>query len=137
MSFLTALSLSFNNLRTKKGRTILTSFAGSIGIIGIALILALSTGMNSYITDIQKDTMTSYPLTISSETIDFTSVMTKDQKLTNEKLDSNDSKNKNRKGVYADYTNLEMNEMITSSIVENNLTEFKKYLDDPNSEIQQ
>ena len=137
MSFLTALSLSFNNLRTKKGRTILTSFAGSIGIIGIALILALSTGMNSYITDIQKDTMTSYPLTISSETIDFTSVMTKDQKLTSERLDSNDSKNKNRKGVYADYTNLEMNEMITSSIVENNLTEFKKYLDDPNSEIQQ
>lgn len=133
MSFLTALSLSFNNLRTKKGRTILTSFAGSIGIIGIALILALSTGMSSYITDIQKDTMTSYPLTISSETIDMTSMMEKDQKLTNEMLD----KNKDRKGVYADYTSLEMSEMITSSMVENNLTDFKKYLDDPKSDIQQ
>ncbi len=135
MSFLTALSLSFNNLRTKKGRTILTSFAGSIGIIGIALILALSTGMSSYITDIQKETMTSYPLTISSETIDMTSMMEKDQKLTNEMMDNKGSKKKERKGVYADYTNLEMNEMITSSLVENNLTEFKKYLDDPDSEI--
>lgn len=136
MSFLTALSLSFNNLRTKKGRTILTSFAGSIGIIGIALILALSTGMSSYITDIQKDTMTSYPLTISSETIDFTSAMEKDQKLANERFESS-SENKDRTEVYADYTNLEMSEMITSSMVENNLTEFKKYLDDPKSDIQQ
>lgn len=135
MSFLTALSLSFNNLRTKKGRTILTSFAGSIGIIGIALILALSTGMSSYITDIQKETMTSYPLTITSETIDMTSMMEKDQKLTNEMMDNKGSKKKERKGVYADYTNLEMSEMITSSLVKNNLTEFKKYLDDPDSEF--
>ena len=67
MPFMTALSLSFNNLRTKKGRTLLTAFAGSIGIIGIALILALSTGMNDYITDVQKETMTSYPITISDE----------------------------------------------------------------------
>lgn len=135
MSFSTALSLSFNNLRTKKGRTILTSFAGSIGIIGIALILALSTGMSSYITDIQKDTMTSYPLTISSETIDMTSMMEKDQQLTNEMMNSKDSKKKDRKGVYADYTDLVMSEIMTSSLVENNLTEFKKYLDDPDSEI--
>ena len=62
MSFFTALSLSFNNLRTKKGRTLLTSFAGSIGIIGIALILALSTGMNTYISDVQKETMSSLSL---------------------------------------------------------------------------
>ena len=68
MSYLTALSLSFNNLLTKKGRTILTAFAGSIGIIGIALILALSTGFQNYIDDIQEDTMSSYPLTIQSET---------------------------------------------------------------------
>ena len=68
MSYLTALSLSFNNLLTKKGRTILTAFAGSIGIIGIALILALSTGFQNYINDIQEDTMSSYPLTIQSET---------------------------------------------------------------------
>ena len=65
MNFLTSLSLSFNNLRTKKGRTLLTAFAGSIGIIGIALILSLSTGVNQYITDIQKETMTSYPLMIT------------------------------------------------------------------------
>lgn len=68
MSFLTALSLSFNNLLSKKGRTILTAFAGSIGIIGISLILALSTGFQNYINKIQDDTMSSYPLTIQSET---------------------------------------------------------------------
>lgn len=68
MGFFTALSLSFNNLLTKKGRTLLTAFAGSIGIIGIALILALSTGFQNYIDDIQEETMSSYPLTIQSET---------------------------------------------------------------------
>ena len=66
MNFLTSLSLSFNNLLTKKGRTILTAFAGSIGIIGIALILALSTGFQNYIDKIQEDTMSSYPLTNQS-----------------------------------------------------------------------
>ena len=75
MSFVTALSLSFNNLLTKKGRTLLTAFAGSIGIIGIALILALSNGVNGYIADIQKETMTSYPITISSEAVDVGSIM--------------------------------------------------------------
>ena len=71
MSFLTALSLSFNNLLTKKGRTLLTAFAGSIGIIGIALILSLSTGFQNYIDKIQEDTLSSYPLTITSETADI------------------------------------------------------------------
>jgi ABC-type lipoprotein export system ATPase subunit/ABC-type antimicrobial peptide transport system permease subunit len=75
MSYLTALSLSFNNLLTKKGRTILTSFAGSIGIIGIALILALSTGFQNYIDKIQEDTLSSYPLTITSETADAASAI--------------------------------------------------------------
>ena len=75
MSFLTAFSLSANNLLTKKGRTILTSFAGSIGIIGIALILALSTGFQNYIDKIQEDTLTSYPLTITSETGDAASLL--------------------------------------------------------------
>ena len=76
MSFLTALSLSFNNLLSKKGRTILTAFAGSIGIIGISLILALSTGFQNYIDKIQDDTMSSYPLTIQSETTDvFTALL--------------------------------------------------------------
>ncbi len=75
MSYLTALGLSFNNLMTKKGRTILTALAGSIGIIGIALILSLSTGFQNYIDKIQEDTMSSYPLTITSETADMTSLL--------------------------------------------------------------
>ena len=73
MSFLTALALSFNNLRTKKARTLLTAFAGSIGIIGIALIMSLSTGFQKYIDKIQEDTLSNYPLTIQSETADMTS----------------------------------------------------------------
>lgn len=137
MSFFTALSLSFNNLRTKKGRTLLTSFAGSIGIIGIALILALSTGMNTYISDVQKETMSSYPLTISDETIDVSSVMGRRSEIINERRDPDSDKSEERSGVYADYRDLETRETMTTSIVENNLTEFKKYLDDPDSEIQQ
>lgn len=137
MSFLTALSLSFNNLRTKKGRTLLTSFAGSIGIIGIALILALSTGMNAYITDIQKETMSAYPITISSETIDTSSIMGMRGEIAGKVKGQNTEEQKNRDGVYIDYRDIESSEMIMSSIVENNLTDFKKYLDDPNSDIQQ
>ncbi len=76
MSFLTALSLSFNNLRTKKGRTIMTSFAGSIGIIGIALILAISTGVNNYINDVQRNSLSSYPITITREETDISSLLT-------------------------------------------------------------
>ena len=76
MSFFTALSLSMNNLMTKKGRTFLTSFAGSIGIIGIALILALSTGMQAYIDKVQEDALASYPVTIQKQTVDMTTMMT-------------------------------------------------------------
>ena len=75
MSLLTALSLSFNNLRTKKARTLLTSFAGSIGIIGIALILALSTGVNQYIQSVEEDTLSEYPLEIQSTGIDMTAML--------------------------------------------------------------
>ena len=75
MSFLTALSLSFNNLRTKKARTLLTSFAGSIGIIGIALILALSTGVNDYIQQMEEDTLSEYPLQIQSSGLDLSSML--------------------------------------------------------------
>ncbi|MBQ1788411.1 MAG: ABC transporter ATP-binding protein, partial [Erysipelotrichaceae bacterium] len=75
MSFLTALSLSFNNLLTKKARTILVAFAGSIGIIGIALILALSNGVNQYIRSIEEETLSEYPLTIQSTSFDLTSVV--------------------------------------------------------------
>ena len=75
MSFLTALSLSANNLLTKKGRTFMTAFAGSIGIIGIALILALSTGVQTYIDDVQRDTLSSYPIMILDEETDMTSLL--------------------------------------------------------------
>ena len=75
MSFITALSLSFNNLMTKKGRTLLISIAGSIGIIGIALILAVSTGFQNYVDSIQEDTLTSYPLTIMQESSDITGLL--------------------------------------------------------------
>ena len=75
MSWFTALALSFNNLRTKKARTILTAFAGSIGIIGIALIMSLSTGFQKYIDQIQEDTLSNYPLTIQTETSDMTSLL--------------------------------------------------------------
>lgn len=134
MSFFTALSLSFNNLRTKKGRTILTSFAGSIGIIGIALILALSTGMNAYIESVQKETMTAYPITISSETVDMSGIMgARKNAVASKRNDS--SSDVPRNGIYVDYSDIKSSEQISSSIVKNNLTAFKKYLDDENSEI--
>ena len=75
MKFFTALRLSLNNLMTKKGRTILTSFAGSIGIIGIALILAISTGVQNYISKVEEDTLSSYPISIEESTIDMTSMI--------------------------------------------------------------
>ena len=75
MKFTTAVRLSLNNLMTKKGRTLLTSFAGSIGIIGIALILSLSHGMQSYINRVEEDTLSSYPLTIQEASIDVTSML--------------------------------------------------------------
>ncbi len=130
MSILTALSLSFNNLRTKKGRTFLTAFAGSIGIIGIALILSFSNGVNTYITDIQKSTMTSYPISIEAQTIDLTSIMQKGQ---SSMKDSDVTHELD--GVYSNGTDIEMASSITTSFTKNNLTEFKKYLDNPDSEI--
>ena len=90
MSMFTALSLSLNNLLTKKGRTFLTSFAGSIGIIGIAMILSLSTGFQNYVDKIQEDTLTSYPLTIQSETADMASMLLGSvNKENEEKIDKN------------------------------------------------
>ena len=133
MSFFTSLSLSFNNLWTKKGRTILTAFAGSIGIIGIALILALAEGINDYISDIQKSTMTSYPITINSQSVDMSGIMgTRGGRRENEA-----SAEENRTRVYADYSAIESSEEMASNIKENNLTAFKEYLDNPESEIHQ
>ncbi len=129
MSFLTALSLSFNNLRTKKGRTLLTAFAGSIGIIGIAMILSFSTGVNNFIADVQKDTMTSYPISITEQAFDMSAML--------------GSQGPNREdflpnapdGVYSNPAMLEMMSAMTGSVTENNLTAFKQYLDNPGSPI--
>lgn len=135
MSFWTSLGLSFANLRTKIGRTILTSFAGSIGIIGIALILALSTGMNQYITRVQKETMTSYPITISSQTIDATSIMQLRGQMMG--LSSQKETKEDDDKVHTDYQSLKQSDAVTNNLIQNNLAEFKKYLDNPASEIHQ
>ncbi len=130
MSFLTSLSLSFNNLRTKKGRTLLTSFAGSIGIIGIALILSLSAGVNGYIEDIQKSTMASYPIIIDEQTVDMESMMLAGQQ-SMEKKDVEHGLD----GVYINGSILEMQSQMTTNIVQNNLSQFKKYLENERSAI--
>lgn len=135
MSFCTSLGLSFTNLRTKIGRTILTSFAGSIGIIGIALILALSTGMNQYITRVQKETMTSYPITISSQTIDATSIMQLRGQMMG--LSSQKETKEDDDKVHTDYQSLKQSDAVANNLIQNNLAEFKKYLDNPASEIHQ
>lgn len=122
MRFSTALSLSFNNLRTKKGRTILTAIAGSIGFIGIALIMALSFGVNQYITELQKNTLTSYPISIKTMASHMGFGRGPALREVGHDMDR----------VYANKDSLE-NEAATT----NNLTAFKKYLDDPNSEIHQ
>lgn len=131
MSFLTSLSLSFNNLRTKKGRTILTSFAGSIGIIGIALILSLSTGVNMYIDNIQKSTMASYPIQIQAQSFDLSSMMEAGQNAHK----AAENVDHDMDNVYSNTTSLEMAANVSTAISENNLTAFKKYLDDPESKI--
>lgn len=133
MSFFTSLMLSFNNLRTKKGRTFLTAFAGSIGIIGIALILALSNGVNQYIADIQRDTMTSYPITISAEELDLAGVMERGKPENTQ--DASEEISENRSEIHMDYRDIESSKSIASNIKKNNLSTFKNYLDDPNSEI--
>ena len=128
MNFLTALSLSLNNLMTKKGRTILTSFAGSIGIIGIALILSLSSGMQAYINRVEEDTLSSYPITVQEETIDMASMMTY---LMGETEETEHEEGK----VYSKNIVNDMLSTISTKIQSNNLEEFKKYLDDENSPI--
>ena len=133
MSFATSLALSFNNLKTKKARTLLTSFAGSIGIIGIALILSVSTGVNTYISDIQRDTMTAYPITVDSQTFDLSSMM-------GGQMGGDDGyggKTHKTDGIYPDDRSVKQASSLTSSITENNLTRFKKYLDNSKSEIHQ
>ena len=136
MSFLTAILLSFNNLKSKKGRTLLTAFAGSIGIIGIAMILSLSTGVNDYIDDIQQDTMSAYPITIDAQSIDLNSLIDiRDETIGN--ANSSDKKNEQveRNAVYSNATTLELISSTTSTFKENNLTSFKKHLDNSSNDI--
>ena len=126
MSFLTALSLSLNNLFTKKGRTILTAFAGSIGIIGIALILSLSAGFNTYIQNVQRDTLSNYPVTITSKTVNYSSMLSSFMGAS--KHDGTEfpkGENVTSQNVIANMlTNL------VSSVGTNDLSSFKKYLDE-------
>ena len=129
MSFMTALSLSLTNLMTKKARTILTAFAGSIGIIGIALILSLSNGVNNYITRVQEDTLSSYPLTIQKQTADSSAVVSAILGL------SNDNVEKHEDGrIYSSNMMGEILNTMLSEIKTNDLASFKKFLDN-NEEI--
>ena len=137
MSFLTALVLSFNNLKSKKGRTLLTAFAGSIGIIGIAMILSLSTGVNDYIENIQRDTMTAYPITIDAQSIDLDSLIdVRDEAIASGSSSEDSNEERDLDGVYSNTTLLELASSTTSTFRENNLTTFKKYLEEPSNEIE-
>ncbi len=125
MSLLTALSLSFNNLRTKKARTLLTSFAGSIGIIGISLILSLSTGVNDYIQDVEEETLSEYPLQIQSTGMDFTSMLSADSVGGQEEEEAGE---------------INVIQMVTdmfSTMDSNDLESLKKYLDSGESGIEE
>ena len=122
MSFLTALSLSLNNLMTKKGRTLLTAFAGSIGIIGIALILSLSNGVNNYIAKIQEDTLTSYPLTIEKNTVDIATLM-------NSFMGEGSGEEHDLDAIYSNNIMTDMISTMYGGITTNNLIEFKKYIE--------
>ncbi len=130
MSFATSLALSFQNLRTKKGRTILTSFAGSIGIIGIALILALSTGVNSYMTNLQKDTMSSYPIEIEAQTVDMNGMVAG-------AFYEQEEKEHDPNRIYSSGESLEVLSQINGSIRENNLKDFRKWLMEEDNPIRE
>lgn len=129
MKFLTALSLSLNNLMTKKGRTILTAFAGSIGIIGIALILSLSSGVQNYINRVQEETLTSYPLMIEDNSVDLTSVMTEQM----DKLKKDENTKQSNK-IYSNNMMTDTLSIMSSKVQSNNLKSFKEYIE-KNKEI--
>ena len=129
MSFFTALSLSLNNLMTKKTRTILTAFAGSIGIIGIALILSISNGIQNYIDRVQRDTLSSYPIQLQKESVDVSSMI--------ENMMCNKDKNVDHDKDKI-YSNNIMTDMVNSMVAEvnsNNLKAFKSYLENHKSDV--
>lgn len=132
MKFFTALRLSLNNLMTKKGRTLLTSFAGSIGIIGIALILSISNGVQSYINKVEEDTLSSYPITIDESTVDISSMM---QSLMGE-TEENTENHEDGKIYSRDIMN-DMISTLSSKVTNNNLEALKNYIENENSTIKE
>ena len=134
MSFFTALGLSLNNLMTKKTRTILTAFAGSIGIIGIALILSLSNGIQTYINDVQEDTLSSYPVTIEAESADMSGMVTALMGVHSEEAGKTHTDGR----VYASNVMYDLMQSLNKNGTQtNDLEAFKRYLDNPDSEIHQ
>ena len=128
MKFFTAFRLSLNNLLTKKGRTILTAFAGSIGIIGIALILAISTGVQGYIDKVEEDALSSYPIQIQESTVDMSNMMSV-------MMNKNGTEHEDKNKIYS--TNI-MNDIIntlSSEVDSNNLEELKKYIEETDNDI--
>ena len=130
MKFFTALHLSLNNLMTKKGRTILTSFAGSIGIIGIALIFSISNGVQKYIDKVEEDTLSSYPITIEESSIDLSSMI---EKMRGEKEEETEEKEDGK--VYSTDIMDDMISTISNKVQNNNLAELKKYIEEGNNGI--
>lgn len=131
MSFFTALSLSLKNLLTKKARTFLVSFAGSIGIIGIALVLAISSGFSTYINKMQEDTLSTYPITISSKSVDFSSIV--QSMFLNHS--SSDSADHELDGVYPKENISNIINNVGSSTSSNNLNKFYNYISEHKSEL--
>ena len=128
MSFLTALNLSLNNLMTKKGRTILTAFAGSIGIIGIALILSISNGVQQYITNVEEETLTSYPLTVQEETVEISDLITTLQPDADKEV-HDDGK------IYSNDVMTEMMSTMSAKVKSNNLEAFKSFIESDETNI--
>ena len=134
MRFFTALSLSMNNLMTKKARTLLTAFAGSIGIIGIALIMSLSNGIQNYIDKVQEDTLSSYPITIQAESMDMTLMMTT---LMGAQAETSSNRHEND-AVYSSAILYNMiNSVFSAQAESNNLRAFRSYIESEDSEIGQ
>ncbi len=129
MSFFTALSLSLNNLMTKKTRTILTAFAGSIGIIGIALILSISNGIQNYIDRVQRDTLSSYPIQLQKESVDVSSMI--------ENMMGNKDKNvdHDKDKIYSNNIMTDMANSMVAEVNSNNLKAFKSYLENHKSDV--
>ena len=132
MKFFTAIRLSLNNLMTKKGRTILTAFAGSIGIIGIALILSLSSGVQNYINRVQEEALTSYPLTIEETAMDISSFITEES---TQMIQSSTSDYSDTNKIYSNNTMTNTLSLLGTKAQTNNLEKFKEYIEEGNSNI--